>query len=200
MSLTLFGQDENRNTEHKTVTLRRGQVLELSLVTPLDSGQARVGDEITFKLERALQADHATILPKDWPVHARITKVSRAGKNCKSATMRWQFDPVTTPQGLIVKMQAIPWYTVRPTGGSVEDRVQLESTGRKIGQVADYALAVPISIVTLPYLVLLYIGMRGEGDCSGNAGLEQQVPAGTHFYAAVSRDVRSVRPLITPSL
>jgi hypothetical protein len=82
--VTLSAQDAAGNVEPRMVKLERGQVLDLSLVTPLDSGQAHVGDEISFKLERDLNADQLTALPKDWVVHGRITKVTRAGKNCKS--------------------------------------------------------------------------------------------------------------------
>jgi hypothetical protein len=188
MPLTLSGQAADGAVEPKTVELERGQVLELSLLTPVDSTQTRVGDEISFKLERAVIAGGVTVLPENRFVYGRITKVTRAGKNCKSGRVRWKLNPVITPDGRRIKIQPISDFLA--TRATVSDRVSLDSAGKKIGRTAKYAALAPVIIVTLPFLVLMYIGMRGEGGCDGSDGVEERVPAGKHSYAAVSKGMR----------
>ena len=188
MPLTLSGQAADGSAEPKTVKLERGQVLELSLVTPVDSTQTRVGDEISFKLERAVIAGGVTVLPENSLVYGRITKVTRAGKNCKSGRVRWKLNPVMTPDGRRIKIQPISDFLA--TRATVSDRVSLDSAGnkdwkdRQIRRVSscDYCHpAVPCSYVHRH---------AGEGGCDGSDGVEERVPAGKHSYAAVSKGMR----------
>lgn len=197
----LSAQSGAGDLQPKIVKLERGRVLNLSLVTPFDSGHARVGDEISFRLELDLNAGGMNILPKNWPVHGRITKVVRAGKNCKTGRVRWKLEPVTTADGRKIKVQSIAEYQAKPRGGEV-NRVSLETTGRKIGRATEYIEMAPVGVVfspiIVPWFILLAIGMSGEGDCHGISGLEESVPAGTHYYAAVSKDVRLVQAAALP--
>jgi hypothetical protein len=190
MPVMLSAQGEDGNLEPKTVKLERGQVLDLSLVTPFDSGHANTGDEILFKLERALKADQSTVLPENWVIHGRITKVLRAGKNCKEGRVRWKLEPLTTADGRKIKVQSIAEYLAKPRGVDV-DRVSLDTTGHKIGRDAGYIAMAPVIVAFFPLFVLMAIGMSGEGEkCHGAPGLEESVLPGTHFYFAVSKDMR----------
>jgi hypothetical protein len=189
----LSAQNLADNLEPKIVKLERGQVLDLSLVTPLDSGHAHVGDEISFKLERDLNADQLTVIPKNWVIHGRVTKVGRAGKNCKSGRVRWKLEPLTTPSGRKIKVQSIPVYLAKPRGVEVVNRVPLDNTGEKIATYAPYAMMVPLVVLLSPAIVLMAIAMSGEGDCHGTPGQEESVLPGTHFYLAVSKNVRLVQ-------
>lgn len=81
LMLNLTTQGQNAKTLPKTVNVKRGHTLWLSLLTPLDSGHANFGDDVTLKLVRPLVADGATVLPTEWIVHGKVTKVKRAGKN-----------------------------------------------------------------------------------------------------------------------
>ena len=188
MPMTLSGQAEDGGLEPKTAKLERGQVLELSLTTPLDSGGALVGDVISFRLEQPLKAGDLMILPQGWVVRGRVTKVERAGKNCKPGRIRWKLEPVMTPDGRRIKIQPISDFLA--TRATPSDRVSLDSAGKKIESAAKYALLAPVLLVTLPFLILMYIGMRGEGGCAGNYGVDERVPAGKHSYAAVSKGMR----------
>jgi hypothetical protein len=197
--VTLSAQNAVGNVEPKIVKLERGQVLALSLVTPLDSGQAHVGDEISFKLERDPSADQLTVLSKDWVVHGRITKVVRAGKNCKTGQVRWKLEPVITADGRKIKVQSIAEYLAKPSGRELVDRVSLDTTGQKIGRDMQYIALVPVVVLLSPFLVPLAIAVwGGEGYCHGTPGLEETVPAGTHFYAAVSKNTRLVQASALP--
>jgi hypothetical protein len=198
MPATLAAQSEAGDLEPKIVKLERGQVLDLSLVTPFNSGQAHVGDEISFTLERDLNADQMTVLPKDRVIHGRITKVVRAGKNCKSGRVRWKLETVTTADGRKIKVQSIAWYLAQPRGVEV-DRVSLDTTGEKIGKDTQYIAMVPFVVVFSPVLILMAIGLSAEGEkCHGTPGLEESVLPGTRFYFAVSKDVRLVQPSALP--
>ncbi len=190
MPAVLSAQNAAGSQEPKIVKLERGQVLDLSLITPMDSEHAQVGDEISFKLERDLKADQLTVLPKDWVIHGRITKVVRAGKNCKRGRVRWKLEPVTTPDGRKIKVQSISEYLAKPRGVEV-DRVSLDTTCDKVCKGAEYIGVVPLVVLFFPFLVIMAIGMSGEGEkCHWSPGLEESVVAGTHFYFAVSKDVR----------
>ena len=203
MPVMLSAQSGPANPEPKIVKLERGRVLDLSLVTPLDSGQAQVGDEISFKLERDLHANQMTILPKNWVIHGRVTKVVRAGKNCRSGRVRWKLEPVTTASGRKIKVQSIAQYLAKPRGGEVVDRVSLETTGQRASRVAEYIEVAPVLVlfspIFVPYFILMVVAMSGEGDCHGTPGQEQTISAGTHFYAAVSKDVRFVQAPAMPN-
>jgi hypothetical protein len=195
----LSAQSGAGNLEPKTVKLERGKVLDLSLLTPLDSGQAHVGDEISFQLERDLNAEQLTVLPKDRVIHGRITTVVRAGKNCKTGRVRWKLEPVTTADGKKIKVQSIAEYLAKPSGDELVDRVSLEPTGQKIGRATQYIALVPVAVLLSPFLIPLAITVwGGEGDCHGTPGLEETIPAGVHFYAAVSKNTRLVQASALP--
>jgi hypothetical protein len=190
--LTPVVQAEDDSVESKGVKLQRGQVLELSLETPVDSAHAQVGDQLSFSLATPLKVGQTTILPRGWGVQGQISKVRRAGKNCEAGEIRWKLQPVRTPDGRKIKIQFISDSLVIRANGA--DRVLLDSVSKKIGRTAKYTLMAPIvaplAVVVLPWIVLMYIGMHGEGGCSGEAGVDERIPAGTHSYAAVSRDIR----------
>jgi hypothetical protein len=198
MPAMLSAQNGAGDLEPKKVKLERGKVLDLSLITPLDSGRAQVGDEITFKLERDLDANGSTVLPKNFVVRGRITKVVRAGKNCKDGRVRWKLEPMRTASGRKFKVQPIAKYLAELRGGEVVDRVSLETTGEKIARNAPYATMLPIVVLLSPALILFAIALSHNGDCQGTPGQEETVLPETHFYFAVSRDVRIVQASALP--
>jgi hypothetical protein len=197
----LSAQREDGNLEPKTVKLERGQVLDLSLLTPFDSGRAHTGDEILFKLERALKADQLTVLPKNWLIHGRISEVTRAGNwNCKHGRVRWKLKSVTAPDGRRIKVQSIATYLAKPSGAEVVDRVPLDTTGQKIDRATKYVAMAPIFVLYSPVIILMVIGMviASEEDCPGHPGVEESVLGGAHFYFAVSEDMRLVQTSSVP--
>jgi hypothetical protein len=186
------------NSETKIVKLERGQVLDLSLITPLDSAHAHVGDDISFQLERDLNANGFTVLPRNSAIHGRITKVVRAGKNCKEGRVRWKLEPLKTASGRKIKVQSIPAYLATPRGGEVVDRVSLETTGEKIAEDAPWAMMVPLVVLLSPAIILMAVAESGKRDC-GTPGREEAILAGTRFYFAVSKDTRLVQALAPPN-
>jgi hypothetical protein len=197
MPVMLSAQSGADNLETKIVKLERGRVLDLSLVTPLDSRHAQVGDEISFKLERDLNTNGLAVLPKGRVIHGRITKVVHAGKNCKTERVGWELEPLRAASGRKIKVQSIDEYLAKPHGGEVVDRVSLETTGEKIAIYAPYAMMVPLAVLLSPAMILMTIAESGKGSCHG-MGPEQSILPGAHFYFAVSRNVRLVQAPALP--
>ena len=107
VTLTLNAQTQVNDAKSRRVDLKRGQMLELSLVTPLDSGHARVGDDVVMRLPRPLMANGVTVLPVDSFVRARITNVTHAGKNCRSGRIDFEISPVKMSDGTEVKKRLV---------------------------------------------------------------------------------------------
>ena len=84
VALALNVQAQVGYTGPRTVTLKQGQLLEMKLVTRLDSRRAKIGDDVVLRLTKSLTADGATVLPADWVVHGHITDVKRAGRTVSS--------------------------------------------------------------------------------------------------------------------
>jgi hypothetical protein len=192
-TLALKAPAQDSHTKPRTVLLKRGQVLELSLVTPLNSGHAEVGEDVVLRLGRPLAAGGVTVLPADWVVRGRITDVDRAGKNCKSGRIHWELGRVTLTDGKKINVQIIQSYVAKPKG-VVLDQVSLDTTDKRVSRVVGKAgkgLALaPVVILLSPFLILMFIGMSGEGGCDGAMGEESVIPPGTVFYAAISKNVK----------
>ncbi len=92
-------QYQEPNPIQQTVRLKRGQHLVLQLLTSLNSGSAKVGNDVSLKVFLPLNSDGVTILPAGWRVRGRITKVIRADKNCKQGKIAWQLDQISTADG-----------------------------------------------------------------------------------------------------
>src|SRR5271169_2338170 len=190
-ALTLHAQVAR--TRPATVKVKRGQTLSLSLLTTIDSGHAKLGDTVTLKLLRPLMVDGATVLPAEWILHGKVTKVKRAGKNCRDGHVVWQLDRIKTPGGDQLKVQRVYSYPSKYQIGS-EDPVwvPLDTPWTKIGGAAKFTGLLAVTIALSPLLIPMGIAMTER--CEGKAGEEQTLPAGLGDLYAVSRDMR-VAPL-----
>jgi len=181
------------DTKPRTVILKRGQVLEVSLVNPLDSGHTQVGEDVMLKLTRPVTIEGAEVLPADWVVRGRVTEVTHAGRNCRSGQIKWSLDRITMTDGRKIKVQRIGKYVAK-SNGVVLEQVSLDAQkkrgGSALGKIGTGIAIAPVLILLSPFLVLMAIGMSGEGGCNGAMGEESVIPAGTIFYAAVSNDVQ----------
>jgi hypothetical protein len=169
-------QEPKPNQKQQMVHLKRGQQLVLQLLTSLDSGRAQVGDDVSLKLFLPLTSDGVMILPAGWRVRGRITKVTRADKNCTQGKIAWQLDQISTADGSKITISLD--ITGEKPGKAIAAR-------KRIAKVAKYT-ALPLFS---PYLLLLWVGMHGEGSCRGAFGAEDDLPAGAVLSAVVSRDV-----------
>jgi hypothetical protein len=192
LALTLNTQALDAKPGPRTVKVKRGQTLSLSLLTPTDSGHANVGDDVTLKLVRPLVADGATVLPAEWIVHGKVTKTKRAGKNCKDGQVVWELDRIKTPGGDQLKVQRVYAYPSNSASPGDPVWVPLDTPLTKIGGAAKFTGLLAVSIALSPLLIPL--GIAATTRCEGRAGEEQSLPLGLGDLFAVSRDVR-VEPL-----
>ena len=197
LALTVSAQGQPQTTTPRTVTLKRGQVLELSLATPLDSGHNQVGEEVALKLTRSLIADGVTVLPLDWTVSGQITSVTRAGKNCKAGRVDWKLDHLTMPDGKKIKIQSLGNYDhwMNDQGKALE-QASFDTAGAKInratGNVVEYIAIAPVVVLLSP--VLIPLAMATTEKCKGAMGNESVIPVGRAFHAAVSKNTNVAAP------
>jgi hypothetical protein len=194
LTLTFTAHAQGPKSAPQTVKLKRGQTLSLSLMTPIDSGHAKLGDEVTMKLARPLVADGATVLPVEWVVHGRITKVKRAGKNCKDGQVAWKIDPITTPGGDQLRVQEVHSYPFKYVVSGDPVWVPLDTPLTKIGGAAEVGVAIPAAVALSPLFVLMALATSDGPGCAGVVGSEKSLPVGHRDLFAVSKDVR-VRPI-----
>ena len=191
VTLTLNVQAQTIDTTPRTVTLKRGQVLELSLLTPLDSRQAEVGDQILFGLVHPLVADGVTV-PAPWIIRGLVTHVGRPRKNCGGGVY-WKLRSIEIPDGTNVKVEPISRDVATPHGNLLE-QVVLDSSGNKnqraVNTKTSKWAAVPLQIAAVPLFIAIAVGMQIEGDRGGCTS--GTLPAGYRFYRAVSEDVQVV--------
>ena len=183
-------QAQNPVPKPNHVKVRRGQTLSLSLLTPLDSTQARVGDEVRAKLDRPLIVNGAVVVPAEWIVHGTVTKVKRASSNCHDGEIKWKLSPVTTPSGSTIKVQEVHSYPYRPDQTGDPEWVPLNTPLEKIGRIPLYISLTAFVVAFSP--ILIPMGIAAAEPCRGRAGSDRVVPAGSHFLYAASKDVRAV--------
>ena len=172
--LTFVVEGQQPPTIAATVHLKRGETLVLALLTPLDSGRAQVGDDVSLKLLLPLTVDGVNILPDGWPVHGRVSAVRPARRNCKPGKVIWKPNEITTPQGKKITISM--------------DRTE-KKAGKRIKKTVQYTALAPLVVLTLPFSAVLWGGMHNEGGCRGAVGEEERLPAGTALSAEVSNDI-----------
>ncbi len=82
------------------VTLPAGTVLELELLTPLDTFVSRVGDEIEARTLSPVYLEGEPILPRGTYVEGRVTEVTASGRVKGRARLAFTFDRLSTRSGL----------------------------------------------------------------------------------------------------
>ena len=206
VTLMLNSWAQSTDTKPRTVTLKRGQALEMKLVKRLDSRRAKVGDDFVLKLVRPLLADGATVLPAGWAVHGRITDVKRAARNCQPGSIHWELEPLTMTDGAKIEIRSISedaaqWSllnqaqhdaAVTSAGGKTRDKTT-RKTVSSVGFAVKGIASAPLIILMLPFIVVAEGLSEGRGlpeSCPGGKGRENSIWAGTAFYAEISDDVQ----------
>lgn len=199
MTLALNGQAQNADAKPRTVTVKQGQILEMAMVTRLNSGHAKVGDAVALKLTKPLVADEATVLPANSMVYGRVTDVKRAAKNCQPGSIHWELEPVAMADGKKVEIHPIANdVAARRLRDQAEQHPPATKAGGKTpgkkgsraSSIAEIAL-LPVDIAYLSVLVLWEI-RYGDQGCRGGKGREESIPGGRAFYAEISDDVQQV--------
>jgi hypothetical protein len=190
-------QAQDADAKPRTITLKQGQILEMSLVQRLNSGHAKVGDAVVLKLTKPFIAEGITVLPAKWMVYGRVTEVKRAAKNCQPGSIRWELEPVALADGKKIEIHSIAndvaarrlrdqaaHDTPAPKAGGKTT----EKKGSRASSIAEIAF-LPVVIAYLSVRVLAEIKYGDEG-CRGGNGREESIPGGSVFYAETSNDVQ----------
>jgi hypothetical protein len=189
--LTLTAQGQENSLSPPKVRLKRGQVLEFSLQTPLDSAQAKAGDDVALSLTRPLMVDGTTVLPAGWTTHTKVRNTVHAGKDCKSGRVEWRMSRLEIPHNKKIKLQRLQTYQAKPDG-QLADWVKLDSSTDEVrsGAISTLQLmaGLPLFLIFLPLMVLMVAALSLGSDCDHSAGIEQVLTAGTDFYFAISKD------------
>jgi len=191
LTLSLSLQAQETTTEPRTVILKRGRVLELTLLAPLDSREAEVGDQILFGLMHPLIADGATIFPAPWIVRTRVSYVARPRKKCDFGSAYWELQTVETADGQMIKVRPISPDTAKRNGEVVE-RITPAAHSNKPQRISKPKTAewawLPLGVAALPLWVVLVIGMQIEEIRERCPSIV--IPAGYRLYLAVSEDTQ----------
>lgn len=83
------------------VALPTGTLLDLELLTPLDSAVNVVGDEVLARTLSPLQLHGRRVLEAGSEVEGRITEVEASGKVKGRSRLAFGFDRLTTPSGVV---------------------------------------------------------------------------------------------------
>ncbi|KUK13476.1 MAG: TrbI/VirB10 family protein [Synergistetes bacterium] len=159
------------------VELPKGQLIKVSLLTPMDSRNNKPKDEVKFRVVEDLVFENVLVIPRGAIGVGEIVKVERAGAFGKTGKIEVRFKYVESIAG-----QKIPVY--------VGERAAEETKK----EVESRAWAAITSFVGL--------GVFGPVGLVAGAfvhGAEAKIPAGTKFYLEVSEDV-SVKGLATSFL
>lgn len=185
--LPLHAQAEDATKPQTKPRLSRGQVLQMTLLTEMDSAHAHVGDDVSFQLERDLNVGDRVVLPQNSVLHGRVTHVVRAGKNCKMGEVSWKLLPVLGPDGQKkIKLEMISTALAHP-GGQLAERVSLDRPGT--GQPGGLVTLPWLAPIALTFLALQYVAEHAGDTCGHQDGADVTVFRGNYFYAAVSKDV-----------
>jgi hypothetical protein len=81
------------------VTIPEGAILELELLTAMDTAVSRVGDEIQAQTLSPVRVKGEVVLPEGTLVEGRVTEVQSSGRVKGRARLAFTFDRVKTRSG-----------------------------------------------------------------------------------------------------
>lgn len=169
--------------------VKKGTALKFWLVNTLDSGTAKVGDDVPLRLARPLQVNGVTLLQTGLVVHGKVTRVKRSGPNCRQGKVAWVVDRIPFPDSSTAKT----WKFMEIKRRDFEPPEKYPSWvipggHREVWKWVVLApLVAPLAVIEFP---IFYIGMSGEGGKCTMPGQEYALPPDTTIVVVVSKDHR----------
>jgi hypothetical protein len=167
------------------VLVPRGVALKFSLMSPLDSRIAKVGDDVPLRLERPLVVDGVRLLESGTIAHGRVTRVKHAGPKCRRGQVDWKVEAITfgdSSRAKTYKMSsgAPGW---EPPQQYPSDRI---ARGRHdtMNHVSGW---VEMAILSPFWVPLVLIAWRDGDEKCTNPGSDFQEPANSIIAVAVSK-------------
>lgn len=140
-------------TTTRRVTIHKGSYLKFETMRTVDSGTANVGDIVPLRLMRPLVLDNITVLQSGQTINGTITKVKKAGANCRYGEIDFEVDRIFFQDRSSARVkvgQVYNWGRDVP----LPDYFTPPSTG--VGEIFALLPAMP--------LILLFAGLRALGD------------------------------------
>jgi hypothetical protein len=177
------------------VKVSKGVILRFANLQPIDSATAKEGDQVPLKLVRSVVIDGVTVLSEGELVYGRVTRVKRAGKNCRNGSVKWNVDTITFPDSTQAKAHI---FFVEPGDVPVPDMEHGESAGDIAGDIADdfasilegvmwFVMLSPLLILFFPAVLDQWVGSK-KRECGGKMGHEYLVPENSTVAVAISKD------------
>jgi hypothetical protein len=174
----------------------KGVVLRLTNVQPLDSAKAKEGDRVPLKLVRPLVIDGITVVPEGELVYGKVTRVKRAGKDCRNGAVKWKVESITFPDSSHAKAHLVfakegqnvevpnvePGKDKRLGAGDILDGVGVGFEG-----VMWFIVLAPLLIIALPSILDQQAADKAKA-CGSKMGQEYLLPENSTIAVAISRD------------
>jgi hypothetical protein len=177
------------------VVVYKGAVLRLTNVQPIDSSTARVGDKVPLKVARALVVNGVTVLPEGELVYGRVTRIKRAGKECRDGAVKWKVDSIMFPDSSQAKAHIlfasegdVPVPDVEPgKNHRINGDAILEGMGAGMEGIMWFIVLAPLLIIFLPSILDQQAEDKAKA-CGGKTGHEYLLPENSTIAVAISRD------------
>jgi hypothetical protein len=136
------------STSAHTVLIRKNIALKLTLLSPLDTAKAKVGDDVPMLLARPLVVDGVTLLPIDDVLHGRVTKVKNLDKKCGYRIVDFDLKQISFADSTTAKTKVL---FVSNRDVDVADNYSSHFTPSNIPGVAVQSLAMlPFDLILIP--------------------------------------------------
>lgn len=157
----------------RPVELREGSLVRIRLLTEVDSGKVRVGDEVAFRVIEDVQVEGRIVIPAGAEGYGVIKDVVSAGRLGRDGRVDIDFRTVSAFDGVPIRLKVDEKAT--------EKNLSLELAAG--ASMAGVILLGPLGLVS-GYFV---------------KGRDIHIPAGTEFFVETERTTRTTGFLLRPS-
>ena len=193
----------------KTVLVKKGTILELTNLQPIDQATTKVGDRISLRLIRPLVIDGIALLPEGAVLYATVTKVHKKIPDCwhSNGWVDWKPDRISFPDKSTVKDRAVGTVRAVKVRHNPERRIVVAANGALVGNLDDLErnglqhkgrvgqkigialLEIPSTILLSP-LLLAEAATSSSSRCQNTLSGMSPIPEGTTIVVAISKDHR----------
>ncbi len=147
----------------KKVTLPAQSLVKITLLKPVDSGKAQVGDVVDYRVVEDVMVDGRVVIPAGVISQAKVTEVSSAGRLGKDGRIVVDFGRISSLDGTSVRLR-------------VDERATQENKSLELAAGASMAGIV----------LLGPVGLVGGYFVKGK---DVKIEANTHFYVETERAI-----------
>lgn len=164
------------------VTVPSGTLLELELLTPLDSSVNRVGDELQARTISPVYVKGELVLSKGTYVEGRVTDVQSSGRMKGRARLAFTFDRLSTRSGLKAIRTS---YVAREAESGAKDDAKVIGGGAGLGALVGGILGGKKGAA----IGATIGGAGGTGVVLSTKGDEIKLPVGTQLNVRLDEPV-----------